>query len=202
MKMLINRYYYSLADLTENDSPVTNITAFDAMLAQIAPLWTAGTATAAEQKMFQHYLWPEFYEAPIFFYDVECNPWLHEDGDEPELEDVIEAAYPLLGRLHRWYEESKEKYVFLITKFETIKANLLNRVESVTTAQVKSSDTPQLEDDPFDLDYVSRADQSTTTLASDVDTPIERFREVQEKLHNLYADWANEFSEFVLHSAE
>ena len=271
MKTLINRYYYSLADLTEHDSPVASpMVTFDYMLNGIAPLWAGGSMLAAEQKMFQDYLWPEFYEAPIFFYDVECNPWLHEDGDEPDLDDVIEAAYPLLGRFHRWYEESKERYIYLITQLESIKATLLGPVKVVsaasgsysgtvtgsgtntgtvqvgesnnTTTTVASSTVRKESDTPQDgiqslLDgYLSRAAQetgnSTTTLAgsgtttttnnlansnsstnsgsntenstvsNDFNTPIERFREIQEKLRNLYADWANEFSKFVLHSAE
>lgn len=203
MKTLVNRYYYSLADLTEHDSPVASpMTTFDYMLREIKQLWSGGAILPSEQTMFQDYLWPEFYESPIFYVDVESAPWFGEEGEEPELEDVIEQIDPLLGRLHRWYVESKERYVYLIGKLEAIKANLLARVESVTTSQVKSSDTPQISTDPFDLEYVSRADQSTVTLASDISTPIERFREVQEKLRNLYADWANEFSQFVIQSAE
>lgn len=41
-----------------------------------------------------------------------------------------------------------------------------------------------------------------STVSNDFNTPIERFREIQEKLHNLYADWADEFSKFVLQSAD
>lgn len=199
MKTLINRYYYSLADLTGHDSPVASpLTTFDYMLREIAPLWAGGVTLAAEQKMFQDYLWPEFYDAPVFYYDVECNPWLHEDGDEPDLDDVIEAAYPLLGRFHRWYQESKERYIYLITQLESIKSNLLDRVgsESITLF----NDTPQSGGNFVSDPYTTNATKST--VESDVTTPIARLKEVQDLLRNYYADWADEFNEFVLHSAE
>lgn len=43
---------------------------------------------------------------------------------------------------------------------------------------------------------------ASSTVGSDVTTPIERLNEVREKLHNLYADWADEFARFVIYSAE
>lgn len=200
MKKLVNRFYYSLAELVGNDSPATALPSFDAMIYSISEIWVPGTATAAEQTMFQDYLWPEFYSTPVCYYDVETNPW--EDPEDPDLDDVIEANQDLLGRFHRWYQESKKRYIFLIQKYEALESQLLGKVKSTTTSRVRSSDTPQALVEEFDLDYVSRADQSTVTLESDVNTPIERFREVQEKLHNLYADWANEFQRFVIQSAE
>lgn len=42
----------------------------------------------------------------------------------------------------------------------------------------------------------------SNVVASDVDTPIERFNEVRQKLRSLYADWADEFARFVIQSAE
>lgn len=47
----------------------------------------------------------------------------------------------------------------------------------------------------------SRATSSSeSTVATDLNTPIERLNEVRQKLHNLYADWANEFSQFVIYA--
>lgn len=41
---------------------------------------------------------------------------------------------------------------------------------------------------------------ASSTVGSDVTTPIERLNEVRQKLHNLYADWADEFSRFVIYA--
>lgn len=41
---------------------------------------------------------------------------------------------------------------------------------------------------------------ASSTVGSDVTTPIERLNEVREKLHNLYADWAAEFAQFIIYA--
>lgn len=47
----------------------------------------------------------------------------------------------------------------------------------------------------------SRATSSLeSTVATDLNTPIERLNEVRQKLRNLYADWASEFSQFVIYA--
>lgn len=324
MKTLINRYYYSFADLAEATGPFTSVTSFPAMLKRVYDGVPTSSPTQIEQNLFTKYLWPEFYEAPIFYFDVEQQPW--EAEVEPELEDVQEAAEPLVGRLYRWYTESVDRYTFLISQLESIKNTLLGPVKVVSSAsgtysgtvsgtgsntgtvevetttgdtsstrvtgtvtgsgtntgtvQVadstnstttvsstttrKESDTPQNGIQSLLDGYISKAAQETgssttgvtgsgtstttnnlansttsstdnttavtasgtvastttnnlansnsstnsgntsdsSTVSNDVDTPIERFREIQEKLRNLYADWANEFSKFVLQSAE
>ena len=40
----------------------------------------------------------------------------------------------------------------------------------------------------------------SSVVGSDVTTPIERLNEIRQKLHNLYVDWADEFSRFVIYS--
>lgn len=324
MKTLVNRYYYSLAELADATGPFTSVTSFPAMLKRVYDEVPTSDPTQIEQDLFTKYLWPEFYESPVFYFDVEQKSW--EEEEEPELEDVQEAAKPLVGRLYRWYIESADRYGYLISQLESIKSTLLGPVKVVSaasgtysgtvsgtgsntgtvevasttgetssthatgtvtgsgtntgTVQVadstnstttvsssttrKESDTPQNGIQSLLDGYVSKAAQetggSTTTVAgsgsstttnnlansststtdnttavtasgtvastttnnlansnsstnsgtssdsstvsNDFNTPIERFREIQEKLRNLYADWANEFSKFVLQSAE
>lgn len=327
MKILVNRYYYTLAELADVDTgpgPITNVTNFNALLYKMEPIWTVGTVQTIEQTLFQDYLWPEYYNCPILFVDKDQIPWGAEV--EPTEDDVEEALLPLLGRMHRWYKESYERYSVLIAALETTKTKLLGPVKIVqngessytgastasgtntgsvqvstsnsssTSTEVdatvtssgtnsgtveventnqsstatseskthKESDTPQSALASIEDGYISRAaidsgngtvdvlgsDSSTTvnnatssetsatdsntevlssgtsdsattnnaenssttsnegteesasTVANDVETPIERFHEVQQKLRNLYADWANEFSRFVIQSAE
>ena len=80
------------------------------------------------------------------------------------------------------------------------------------------NDTPQSGGDFTTDPYVSEANKhtgsasntntinnslsSTSTVSADMTTPIERLNEVRQKLHNLYADWADEFARFVIYSAE
>ena len=46
------------------------------------------------------------------------------------------------------------------------------------------------------------SNEQQTVSGTDVTTPIERLKEIQNKLDNLYADWADEFARFVIYSAE
>ena len=80
------------------------------------------------------------------------------------------------------------------------------------------NDTPQAGGNYLSDPYVSEASRRTgagkntssvagasdtqSTTASDLTTPIERLEEIRQKLHNLYADWADEFARFVIYSAE
>ena len=271
--VLVNRYYYSLADLAgvdANPGTIENCYTFDALLHKIQPLWATGAFQAYEQTMFQKYLWPEFYDAPILYIDKEQEPWGAEV--EPSAEDIATEELPLLGRMYRWYQESLERYGVLISAYTTLKTKFLDPVKvtssgstshsisivgggtntgtvssseshSSTTGTTEAkthleSDTPQISvgSAAFASGYVSRAAQDngnssvtvagsvTTTTTNDLanstsstdtgttsnsgsvyddrETPIERLNEIENKLRNLYADWANEFSKFVLHSAE
>lgn len=47
---------------------------------------------------------------------------------------------------------------------------------------------------------ISNNSSTSSTVGSDVTTPIERLNEVRQKLRNLYADWADEFSRFVIYA--
>lgn len=80
------------------------------------------------------------------------------------------------------------------------------------------NDTPQEGGSFLSDPYVNEASQRTSsgknssstegasttnsTTASDLTTPIERLEEIRQKLHNLYADWAEEFSRFVIYSVD
>ena len=270
---LVNRYYYSLADLANvdaNPGTIENCYSFDALLHKIQPIWATGPLQPCEQTMFQKYLWPEFYNAPILYIDKEQEPWGAEV--EPSAADIAAEELTLLGRMYRWYQESLERYSVLIGAYTTLETKLLDPVKvtsnssashsssivgggtntgTVNTSESNGSDTDTTEtkthlesDTPqisvnsaaFSSGYVSHATQdngsSSVTVAGNVttttnnnlanstnstdtgttsnsdsvyddrDTPIERLNEIENKLRNFYADWANEFSKFILHSAE
>lgn len=268
----VSRYYYSLNELADVVGP--NIgsgepSSLPALLYKISPLWAVGSPTAIEQTMYQSYLWPEFYDAPVLAIDTECGLW--EEPSEPTAAEIAVAVKPLLGRMHRWYVESLERYSTLISALEDVKSHLLGPVSTVTEGESSYSgsttgsgtntgtvevhdqnashgstsvtntrvenDVPQISTaNPFADGYANKAAKETgstvTTNAgetssattnnlsntttgtnsgasdemvkvkADVETPIERFNEVLQKLRNLYADWANEFARFVIQSAE
>ena len=205
----VTRYYYNLAELCGTNGPKPTVdptpNSVPDLLYEILALWAPGSTSAEEKTFFADYFWPEYYEAPVLYIDTECAPW--EEPTEPTNEEIEEAVRPLVGRIHAWYVESSVRYLKLISLYTSITNKLMDRIESVTSGEVKAadSDTPQTAmTDMFDTGYASRThqDESEVTVSSDVATPIERLREVQEKLRNFYADWAAEFNKFILHEAE
>lgn len=206
MKKLVTRYYYGLTDfvhsqlfdytagifsfvgwvLTESeisDKPLSTFTSMD------------GSHTKAGT-MFRDYLIPEFMDSFIMYIDVESNPW--EEPVEPTEEELYEAAGPLFAKIYRWALESCEKYELLISEYESAKTKLMDKLSSDSLTLF--NDTPQAGGDFTTDNYVTNA--TKVTSSTEVATPIERLREIQQKIRNLYADWADEFSKYVIYSAE
>ena len=148
------------------------------------------------RKLFTEYLWPEFQNATIAYIDKERSLW--EAGTAPNLTDMM-GWFIQHGPLWlRWLRESKERYVPLITNLEAIQSKLMDRIGSQSVTLF--NDTPQNGGNFVADPYTTNATKSTTE--SDVATPIARLKEVQDLLRNYYADWANEFSRFIIKSAE
>ena len=80
---------------------------------------------------------------------------------------------------------------------ETTTEGLDNRViENNNTTTFEGSDSSTNNS----LSSISNASTASTVVGTDVTTPIERLDEVRKKLHNLYADWADEFKQFVIYA--
>lgn len=136
MKILVNRYYYSLADLAgveTGPAPIENVTDFNALIYKIQPFWAPGTPKPSEVTFFQDYFWPEFFDAPVVYIDKDQEPW----GAvvEPTEDDIEEATTHLVGRLHRWYRDTYGKYAVLLDEFESIKEKLMGPVKIATESE-------------------------------------------------------------------
>lgn len=168
------------------------------------------------KKMFTSYLWPEFRNSIVLYVDTITPPW--EEPAEPDYDDVYEALQEEVTRWARWYKDSIERYVVLIQNYKTIENNLLAKVATTmdsigsndTETTQTNNDTPQEGGNYLGDPYVNNASHSegaahltsNSVTATDLTTPIERLNEIRQKLHNLYADWADEFARFVIYSAE
>ena len=207
MKSKVTRFYYDLAELSGTRGPgvVTGVDTIPVLIRRIYNGLPLPATTDEEKTLFSDYFWPVYYEVPVLYIDTECAPW--EEPTEPTTAEVTAAVAPLAGRMYAWYKESSTRYLKLIALYTNVANKLMDQVSSTTSGNTlrAESDTPQSAmTDIFDSGYASRAsqDESEVTVSSDVSTPIDRLREVQEKLRNFYADWAAEFDKFVLHEAE
>lgn len=176
----------------------------------------AGLDNTEGKKMFTSYLWPEFRNSIVLYVDNVTPPW--EESAEPEYDEVYAALQEEVTRWARWYKDSIERYTTLISAYESIENKLLGKVTTTVDLSGSNSNentqtnnnTPQNSGDFTGDGYVNNASHnegttqiiSNSTTATDLNTPIERLNEVREKLHNLYADWADEFARFVVYSAD
>lgn len=148
------------------------------------------------KKLFTEYIWPEFQQACIMYVDVEHGPW--EQPREVDASDVTKWFREHGMLWVRWLRESKERYLPLITNLTAIQSKLMDRIGSQSVTLF--NDTPQNGGDFTTDPYTTNATKSTTE--TDGASPIARLKEVQDLLRNYYGDWANEFSRFIIYSAE
>lgn len=194
MKTLVTRYYYKIGDLLGPNSKVfdydkgpyefvgsilRSASVTDKTLATFTALDTANPKAVT---MFQKYLIPEFGDSFIFYIDVESGIW--EQPQEPDSSDIIEKGSEVCVKIYRWLLESCERYNVLITEFEAVKSSLMNKLSSDSLTLF--NDTPQAGGDYSTDPYVTNATKVTTN--TEVATPIERLREIQSKISNLYAN--------------
>ena len=67
-------------------------------------------------------------------------------------------------------------------------------------SQTTSTTTGSNNSSTLGTSNISNNSSTSSTVGSDVTTPIERLNEVRQKLHNLFADWAAEFAQFIIYA--
>lgn len=92
------------------------------------------------------------------------------------------------------YENTKEYYETLIKAYETAIPSIMSDVEATTENEVIFNDTPQVEGGIFKTDdYATTYTKSGSTSKTPMKTPIERLKDIQDNLRNLWSDWTNHF---------
>ena len=165
MKVLVNRYYYSLAELAGIESgpgPIEGIGDFNSLLYSIQPFWAPATPETAEQVFFADYLWPEFYDAPVLFIDKAQEPW--GETVEPTADDLEEATTHLVGRLHRWYKDSYGRYAVLLNELEGIKNKLMGPVNVVSQGSAQHSESSETSGSNSGTTDVSGVNKAAVTV--------------------------------------
>lgn len=137
-------------------------------------------------KLLQNYIWPQFWDAAIMYIDGAYDD-----------EDIVHEWEHKKSKIYRWINESKEVYELLIAQLEANKAKLLDKIATATNT--KFNDTPQEPGFFTEDQYTSNI--TTTETTTDANTLMARLKEIQDDLKSLYGKWANEFSRFIIYSA-
>ena len=113
------------------------------------------------------------------------------DSSETKIRQMFSAW---LVKFINEYENTKVYYETLIKAYENALPTIMNDVEATTENEVVFNDTPQVEGGIFKTnDYATTYTKTGSTSKSPMKTPIERLKDIQDNLRNLWKDWTNHF---------
>lgn len=207
MMTLTTKYYYSMADLLLLSSPTyaqatpfsagATVTGFAALIKMILKDYDTTNMPADDEytkELFKR-IWFDYYDAPIIAVEKDSWPW--SEPTEPTFVEMKAVFIDVAGRIAKWLVDTKDRYEYLIKAYKDQEASLLNQLSSIATT--KFNDTPQT-DEPFVNDqHLTNA--TRVESKSDVATPMARLKEVKDNLKDLYAEWSDDFKQFIIFSA-
>lgn len=113
------------------------------------------------------------------------------DSSETKIRQMFSAW---LVKFINEYENTKVYYETLIKAYENALPTIMSDVEATTENEVVFNDTPQVEGGIFKTnDYATTYTKTGSTSKSPMKTPIERLKDIQDNLRNLWKDWTNHF---------
>lgn len=195
MKTLVNRYYYTLADLADVIREPEHVD----FAPELANFWFNllpdgyGDDIANFQELqdtnanslWRNHIWPRFRESVFVYVDVESRPWWNVLASEtPTNEEIQLACVKKIGQVYAWLKESNERYTPIIEALDNVKTKLLDQIES--SAVSVYNDTPQVANDFENDPYATTSTRSKSK--TEVATPIERFNEISKKMRSVYED--------------
>lgn len=201
--MITTKFYYSLSELLNDDRYIINLggeTAkgiediIDTLYANIEG--SLPTADSVSQKLLS-YIWNNISHKNVLSIDIKHPVWEPVSKADISEDDLDEAKAELAQTIWSIYQDTQDRFRALINIYNDELNDLLKPVS--TTSETRFNDTPQ--NLPVSDSYA--ADNYTTTITSskvksDGTSVMNRIDEVQQKLRDVYADWAFEFNKLVM----
>ena len=118
-------------------------------------------------------------------------------GEYPE--ETKEAIFEFYLKIHNIVKMTENKYSTLLDLYDTLGgAELLNKVTTSANGTSRFNDTPQESGEFDDDEHTSHITQTTGESATDMNTPIERLKEIHDKFNNILLEWCNEFDKLFI----
>lgn len=117
---------------------------------------------------------------------------LSTEEEETEITSTMELEF--VSKIINVYMQTQDRYLNLLNIYSTQRANLLNKVKSLTS--VKYNDTPQNSGDFTSEEFTSN--YTISESESDVSPLIERIDEISRKYRNLLRERTDEFKGLFL----
>ena len=94
-----------------------------------------------------------------------------------------------------------DKYASVYKYYKDKEGQLMNMISSETDAGVGYNDTPQNGGDFSDENHRSNYTETHQTNRTEGATPIERLKEIKDKLSSILFEWSEEFDRIFLEEA-
>ena len=123
--------------------------------------------------------------------------------DEASEENVNANMRDWLVKFINQYENTKTYYETLIKKFNAVESKLMDDIEATNENEVIFNDTPQTSGGIFKTtDYATTYTKTSSKSKTPMKTPIERLKDLQDNLRNLWKDWLDKFHELFIEVQE
>lgn len=200
---MISRFYYTLSELLGKDNYIINLDGttkwgiedvIDSLYVNIEG--NLPTADSVSQKLLS-YIWNNISHRNVISIDIVHPYWEQVSKEDVSEDNLDEAKAELAQVIWSIYQDTQDRYRTLINIYNDELDSLLDQIK--TNSETRFNDTPQ--NLPVNDGYA--ADNYTTTIttsnaATDGTSKINRIDEIQNKLKDLFADWAFEFNKLVL----
>ena len=114
--------------------------------------------------------------------------------DELEEEDFYEITLKLANILMNTYPKYSQLYKYYKDK----ENQLMDMISSETSGDVGYNDTPQNGGDFSDENHRTNYTETRQTNRTEGNTPIERLKEIKDKLSSILFEWSEEFDRIFL----
>ena len=132
------------------------------------------------------------------------NYCIFEIATDEASEEVIQAKMrEWLVKFINEYENTRTYYETLIKKLNAVKDHLMDDIEATNENEVIFNDTPQTSGGVFKTtDYATTYTKTSSKSKTPMKTPIERLKDLQDNLLNLWKDWSNQFHQLFIETQE
>ena len=199
----IENRQYNLFDNTQAEK------AYEEIIGSIQIITSKALLNTAEQVGEQYddffinskaYEWAEFRWIPTSRFKLFLNHFIYRFWESyccltyDEDDDTLNYAFNRFwSKVHSIYNFTYDKYGTLLDIYEDKLDKLMNPITSSSSSINKFNDTPQGEGDYSDDEHTTSLYRNIGQVEQDASTPIDRIKEIQNKITNVMLDWTNEY---------
>lgn len=181
---------YQMTDLVGDYLPYDTIN-FSDLLTEYGFTYTISTGSKIAdlfQKVFNRY-------SDYYLFELPTN-----ESDETL---VLQKMRNWLGKFLNFYENTKVYYETLLSAYDSKLATIMTDVEATTENEVIFNDTPQVESGVLKGDtYATTYTKTSSKTKSPMKTPIERLKDIQDMLRNIWNEWTTKANMLFIEKQE